>query len=66
MKQTIEEQKGKISALEKSLAEYNKEMEAGEREKKKNNNDLGTKDAKLNRAIEEMEKYKLQLKEAKA
>ena len=40
-------------------------MDAGEREKKKVIQDQNSKDAKLNRAIEELEKYKLQLKEAK-
>lgn len=41
-------------------------MDAIERDKKKSVQEGGSKDAKLNRAIEELEKYKLQLKEAKA
>lgn len=44
----------------------NKEIDAGEREKKKVVQDHSSKDAKLNRALEELEKYKIQLKEAKA
>ena len=40
-------------------------MEAGEREKRKVFQDQGARDVKLNRAIEELEKYKTQLKEAK-
>ena len=52
--------------MEKALQETNKELEAGERDKKKTNQDVSTKDAKLNRAMEEIEKMKIQLKEAKA
>jgi len=40
-------------------------LEAGEREKRKAFQDQGARDVKLNRAIEELEKYKTQLKEAK-
>ena len=36
-----------------------------DRDKRKTQQEGGSKDAKLNRAIEELEKYKLQLKEAK-
>ena len=55
-----------MQGYEKTLQDVNKEMDAGEREKKKNVQDQSSKDAKLNRALEELEKYKLQLKEAKA
>jgi len=40
-------------------------LEAGEREKRQAFQDQGARDVKLNRAIEELEKYKTQLKEAK-
>ena len=51
--------------LEKTVADQSKELEAGEREKRKAFQDQGARDVKLNRAIEELEKYKSQLKEAK-
>jgi hypothetical protein len=36
-----------------------------EREKRKQNQDVSSKDAKLNRAVEELEKVKMQLREAR-
>ncbi len=65
MKQQNQELLAKVQQLERVIADQNKELDAGEREKKKVVNDQGSKDAKLNRAIEELEKYKVQLKEAK-
>ncbi|CDW88177.1 UNKNOWN [Stylonychia lemnae] len=66
LKQQNQDLQTKLNSLEKSLQEQNKELDAIERDKKKTGQEVGTKDAKLNRAIEELEKYKLQLKEAKA
>ena len=40
-------------------------MDSGELEMKRNAQDQGNKEAKLNRALEEVEKLKLQLREAK-
>lgn len=40
-------------------------MDAGERDKRKQVQDQGSKEAKLNRALEEIEKYKLALRDAK-
>ena len=51
--------------LEKTINDQQKDLEAQEREKRKNFQDQGARDVKLNRAIEELEKYKGQLKEAK-
>ncbi|TNV76750.1 hypothetical protein FGO68_gene11147 [Halteria grandinella] len=55
----------RVLQLEKTVAEQSKDLEAGEREKRKAFQDQGARDVKLNRAIEELEKYKTQLKEAK-
>ena len=46
--------------------ELQREVEAAKRDKKKTVQDSSTKDVKLNRVIEELERYKIQLKEAKA
>ena len=48
------------------MQEQNKEIEAGERDKKKTFQDVSNKDAKLNRALEEIEKMKVQLRDARA
>jgi len=40
-------------------------LDSGELEMKRNAQDQGNKEAKLNRALEEVEKLKLQLREAK-
>ena len=47
------------------MADQSKDIDAGERDKRRNAQEQGTKEAKLNRALEELEKYKLALKEAK-
>ena len=65
LKSTISDQSLKISQLEKALSETNKELDAGERAKKQQVQTQGTAEAKLNRALEEVEKYKLALREAK-
>ena len=51
--------------MERNIAESNKEIDATEREKRNQQKDVGTKDAKLNRAQEEIEKLKLALRESK-
>eukprot|EP00347_Sterkiella_histriomuscorum_P016345 403353547 len=66
LKQQNQDLQTKITSLEKSLQEQNKELDLIERDKKKTVQEGGSKDAKLNRAIEELEKYKIQWKEAKA
>lgn len=55
----------RIAQLEKTVADQAKDLEANERDKRKAFQDQGARDVKLNRAIEELEKYKSQLKEAK-
>ena len=47
------------------MQETNKELDAGERAKSKQVQSHGNSEAKLNRALEEIEKYKLALREAK-
>jgi hypothetical protein len=47
------------------LKERGRELDTGEIEIKKNEKDVSTKEAKLNRALEEVEKLKLQLRESK-
>lgn len=64
-KNTIDEQKGRITHLEKELREQIKEVDASERDKRKQTVVQGGAEAKLNRALEEIEKYKLQLRDAK-
>ena len=64
-KSTITEQQTKIASLEKALKETEKELHAGERAQKQQSQNQGTSEAKLNRALEEVEKYKLALREAK-
>ena len=51
--------------LERSLKEQNRDIDHGELEIKKATQEQGNKEAKLNRALEEVEKLKLQLREAK-
>ena len=65
LKGQLSDKDAKIAAFEKALQDQNKELDAGEREKRRQQQDQGTKEAKLNRALEELEKYKLALKEAK-
>lgn len=48
------------------MKDYSKELEAGERDKKKTVQDVNSKETKINRALEEVEKYKQMLKESKA
>ena len=52
-------------ALERQLKDRARELDSGELEIKRNAQDQGNKEAKLNRALEEVEKLKLQLREAK-
>ena len=52
-------------ALERQLKDRARELDSGELENKRNAQDQGNKEAKLNRALEEAEKLKLQLREAK-
>ena len=65
MKVTQADQQTKIQSLEKALADQAKEIEVTEREKRMQVQVQGGKDAKLNRALEEIEKYKLALREQK-
>lgn len=65
LKSELTEKDTQIIALEKALNEAKKELDAGFRDQKQQQQSQGTKEAKLNRAVEELEKYKLALKEAK-
>ena len=56
----------KIENSNSQLKEQNREIDTVEREKRKQVQDVSSKDAKLNRALEELEKMKLQLREARA
>ena len=47
------------------MRDTEKELNAGERAQKMQNQTQGNSEAKLNRALEEIEKYKLALREAK-
>jgi uncharacterized protein YoxC len=53
----------KIEGLEREMTKMKKENDTLVRDKKKQVQDGGTKDARLQRVIEELEKHKLQLKE---
>ena len=66
LKQQVTDGQSKLKQLESTLTEQNREIEMGEREKKKTVQDQNQKDVKINRALEEVEKYKVMLKEAKA
>ena len=55
----------KAKEAERALADTNKEIDATERDKRRQMQDQGNKDAKLNRALEEIEKLKLALRESK-
>ena len=65
LKSELTEKDTQIIALEKALNEAKKDLDAGFRDQKQQQQSQGTKEAKLNRAVEELEKYKLALKEAK-
>ena len=51
--------------LERSMKDQNRDLDHGELEMRKASQEQGNKEAKLNRALEEVEKLKLQLREAK-
>jgi hypothetical protein len=51
--------------LERQLKDRSREVGTGEVEIKRSEKDQSNKEAKLNRALEEVEKLKLQLREAK-
>ena len=55
-----------MSSFDNQLKEQNREIDAVEREKRRQVQDVSSKDAKLNRALEELEKIKMQLREARA
>lgn len=55
----------KLDATTKELRRQERDLDAAEREKRKSNQDAGGKDAKLNRALEELERMRMQLREAK-
>ena len=55
-----------MSSFDNQLKEQNREIDAVEREKRRQVQDVSSKDAKLNRALEELEKMKMQLREARA
>jgi len=55
-----------VSSFDNQLKEQNREIDAVEREKRRQVQDVSSKDAKLNRALEELEKMKMQLREARA
>ena len=65
LKNQISSQNDKIKDYEQTLSESKKEIDATERDKRRQQQDVGNKDAKLNRALEEIEKYKLALRESK-
>lgn len=55
----------KVNGYETQFKEQNREIDQVEREKRRQLQDVSSKDAKLNRALEELEKYKQQLREAR-
>lgn len=55
----------KISTLEAQLQQAEAKLNKYERDNKKTTQDVGVKDVRLNRVIEELERYKLMLKETK-
>ena len=65
LKNQVAQQTEKIKDYERTIAESNREVDAAEREKRRQQQDQGNKDAKLNRALEEIEKLKLALRESK-
>lgn len=48
-----------------TVKEQHREIDQVEREKRRTNMDVNNKDAKLNRALEDIEKLKAQLREAR-
>lgn len=60
-----QEQQQKIQNYENQLKEQNREIDAVERQNRKQNMDNSSKEAKLNRLVEENDKLKQQLREAK-
>jgi uncharacterized protein YoxC len=58
-----EEYAKKMEGLDREIQKLKKENDALSRDKKKQVQDVGAKDARLQRVIEELEKHKLQLKE---
>ena len=55
----------RIKDYDKTLAENSREIDVTEREKRRQTQEQSQKDAKLNRALEEVEKLKLALRESK-
>ena len=65
LKNQITQQGEKIKDYERTLADSNKEIDVQERDKRRLNQEQGNKEAKMNRAMEEIEKLKLALRESK-
>jgi chromosome segregation ATPase len=55
----------RISTLEAQLQQSEAKLNKYERDSKKTTQDVGVKDVRLNRVIEELERYKLMLKDTK-
>ena len=65
LKTQISELNQKVLGLERQAKDQNRDLQGGEIELRKHAQDQSNKEAKLNRALEEIEKYKLLLREAK-
>lgn len=65
LKTQLSESQQKNLGLERQVKERGRELDTGEIEMKRTEKDQSSKEAKLNRALEEVEKLKLQLREAK-
>lgn len=66
MKKQYNEAVQKNNALEKTVADMNKELESLRNVEKKAVKDAGNRDVRLNRLIEEVEKYKQQIKDLRS
>ena len=65
LKATNSELQEKMDAVNLDLRQQNRDLDQAEREKRKQAMDGGSKDAKLNRALEELDRVRMQLREAK-
>ena len=66
IKKQFNEAVQKNNSLEKTIAELNKELDILRNVEKKAAKDAGNRDVRLNRLIEEVERYKVQIKELKS
>lgn len=66
IKKQFNEAVQKNNSLEKTISELNKELDVLRNVEKKAAKDAGNRDVRLNRLIEEVERYKVQIKELKS